>query len=325
MKLVFGEELGEECGEELGKKLGEKECTEPVYASFGVFDGVHIGHKAIIEQMLSAAKKDRRKSVVLTFHPHPQRFLRGKDFALITTLEDRVRLIKAMGVESIYIAEFDESLRRKSAFSFLEEVVEMMQIQALFVGSDYRFGFNRAAGVKELLKFAERLGVRVHVVEKVKKGGVFVSSSFIRTLLSAGRVEEASQFLGRAHFVWGTVVQGEGAGTEFGYPTANVAPKPCLLPKDGVYAVLVQIGERLHPGMANIGSCPTLKQKFCVEAHVFDFLGDLYGKRICLHFVQRIRDERRFEGAAALLTQIREDESRARKIFQEGFHEYIKR
>lgn len=295
-----------------------------VFATMGVFDGVHKGHRLIIEKMLSFARKEKRECAVLTFHPHPQEILKRAFLPLLTSLEDRIRLIKDMGVDFVYVIPFDESLSKMRGFSFLEKIVKELDIEALFVGSDHRFGVGREVGVKELLEYSKALNLRVEVIEKVKEAGFFVSSSIIRTLLLDGRVDEANQLLGRPHFLWGIVVQGEGIGATLGYPTANIEPEAILLPKDGVYAALVQIKGVLYPGMVNIGFSPTMKKKFCIEAHVFDFVQNLYGERICLHFLKRIRNEMVFENSHALSLQIKEDENKVREILQRRYHEYIK-
>jgi riboflavin kinase/FMN adenylyltransferase len=268
----------------------------------GEFDGVHVGHRAVI------AGND----TVLTFEPHPMTVLRPSAAPkLLTSLDLKSELMAALGVEELVIVPFDEDFARQSASEFIDRVlVERLGATHVSVGTNFRFG-RSAGGTTELLRADPRFQARV--VPLVEAEGAIVSSSRIRHLIFDGQVEQAADLLGRSFRVRGEVVSGDRRGRELGFPTANLVPDPGLVcPGSGVYAC--RVGN--HMAAVNVGVRPTFSdgQGLLVEAFLLDFSGDLYGRTLTVEFVARLRDERRFTGIDPLVTQMSQDVERAREL-----------
>jgi riboflavin kinase / FMN adenylyltransferase len=268
----------------------------------GEFDGVHVGHRAVI------AGND----TVLTFEPHPMAVLRpGEAPKLLTSLEMKSELIAALGVEELVILPFDEGFARQSASEFIDGVlVEQLGATHVSVGTNFRFG-RSAGGTTALLAADPRFQARV--VPLVEGDGAIVSSSRIRALVAAGQVEQAADLLGQPFRIRGEVVSGDQRGRDLGFPTANLVPGPGLVcPANGVYAC--RIGKQL--AAVNVGVRPTFGDghALLVEAFVLDFKGDLYGQTLTIEFIARLRGEERFTGADTLITQMGRDVERTREL-----------
>ncbi len=288
----------------------------PAVVAPGNYDGVHVGHRALLDAARALCAPGERVTV-LTFDPHPARVLAPlRAPALLTTIERRTELLERAGAHGVVVQRFDRAFAARSPNEFIAELL-LAQLGAtgVVVGSNFRFGKDRAGGVETL----RGAGLRVRVVDAVTREGAVVSSTRIRACLGEGDVEQAARLLGRVHDVGGEVVHGDHRGSTIGFPTANLRAEPVLLPADGVYAVVARApGGELLRGVANLGVRPTVGAGRSVEAHLFDFDGDLYGKQLRVGFVTRLRDEMKFDGIDALKAQIAKDVERAHAALAAG-------
>jgi riboflavin kinase/FMN adenylyltransferase len=289
---------------------------KPVLA-LGNFDGVHLGHQAIFQHVVARAREVAGTSMVFTFEPHPLQVLAPeKAPSLLTTYEQKIRLIAAFGMTVGLRVPFTEQFARQEPLEFVREVLwRRLSIHEVVVGHDFRFGHRRAGTVDFLQAQAEHFGYQVTVIPAIMQGDTVVSSSNIRRLLLAGHVEQAARLLGRYYAIEGPVVEGFRRGRQLGFPTANVRPINAIVPRQGVYTVRVEWEKRLYPGVANVGYNPTFgNQALSVEAHLFDVDVQLYGATVCVEFLHRIRDERKFASVAELAAQIACDAQEARTV-----------
>lgn len=294
----------------------------PAVVSIGVFDGVHLGHRAILAANLRRAREISAKATVVTFHRHPKQVLLGRAPRTLTTLEHRLEHFARAGIDHAVALDFDDGLRRMEARRFVDEVlVDKLAATSFVLGFDSKFGKDREGG-PELL---ERLGFDVEVVPEVIVDRRPVSSTAIREAVELGDLDGAARMLGRNVSVFGEVVHGDARGREIGFPTANLDLHHELHPPTGVYACLVRRalseGDGL-PAVTNIGHRPTLDDETTgaprVEVHLLDFEGDLYGEHLEVDFLRCLRGERRFSDLAALSAQIAIDVQDARATFQPG-------
>jgi riboflavin kinase/FMN adenylyltransferase len=281
--------------------------------TIGTFDGVHLGHRAIIETLVARARAMNGRSVVVTFHPHPQVVLRrkGDDVKLLTSAEERDRLLEELGVDIVIILEFTPELAATPWREFIDRFIENVGIGHIVFGHDHAFGRNREGTADALRALGREVGFEVTEVGPLDIEGDAVSSTKIRRALAVGDLETAGRYLGRRYSVTGTVVRGDGRGRTLGIPTANVAPleEAKLLPADGVYCVEMLVGEERHRGMANIGLRPTFTDATVrtLEVNLFDFDGDLYERTVSVEFVRFVRGERKFASAEEFLEQLARD------------------
>ncbi|MFO0684859.1 MAG: bifunctional riboflavin kinase/FAD synthetase [Sandaracinus sp.] len=285
----------------------------------GNHDGVHLGHQALLARARELAAPRGSEVVALTFDPHPMATVAPERAPIpLTTIARRTELLLAAGADRVAVARFDAAYAAQTAEQWIDdELSTRLGARAVVVGVDFRFGKGRGGDVEGLRAMGQRRGIEVDALGEVTLAGgdERVSSTAIRKALAAGDVAHAAALLTRPHAVDGTVVEGNKRGRTIGYPTANLAPDPVLLPSDGVYAVRVRTAEGAwHDGMANLGTRPTFAAGRSLEAHLFDFAGDLYGARVRLAFVDRIRAEKKFDGVESLVAQIREDEKTARAL-----------
>jgi len=287
----------------------------------GYFDGVHLGHRAILSRVLARARELECQPVVLTFDPHPLKVLNPQThLRLLTTPAQKVELLKSAGL-SVLVVPFTREFAAIPAQEFVRNYFgERLKAREVVVGHDYRFGFKRSGNIELLKEMGQALGFTVQVVWAVELDSVVVSSSLIRAMLRLGKLGEANRLLGRDYGVTGQVVAGKGRGAKLlGVPTANILPENDLLPASGIYAVRVaKDGEQLS-GVANIGTCPTFdnQEELTLEVHLLGFNGDLYGERLQVDFVARLREERRFPSIDDLAAQIRADIDAARRVLAE--------
>ncbi len=288
-----------------------------VAATIGVFDGVHLGHRALMDKVVERAKRLGVKSACITFSPHPEDVLRPQaEIAHLAPLEDRLELIRRSGMSEVLVIEFTPSLSRMSPEDFIDLLLSHFRLVELWIGSDFALGRDRAGGPERLAFIGTKRGFGVHQFPPVSIEGMVVSSTLIRLMLAEGRVEEAAKLLGRSYRLRGRVVAGDGRGRLLGFPTANLSLEERLcLPGNGVYAVRCGLAAAQHTGVVNIGLRPTFDSgRRLVEVHLLDFQGDLYGQELAVDFVARLRDEVRFESVDALVAQIRNDVTRSRQI-----------
>jgi len=289
--------------------------------TIGNFDGVHLGHQKIFHLLIQRARALNGESIVYTFKPHPIKVLYpDRKVPLITSYEERESLVEQVGVDALVCAPFDREFAQQSAREFVESVLhEGFRVREVLVGYDYAFGRGREGNRDLLQEMGKTLGFKVEVVSPAMLDGVAVSSSRIRTAVQGGEVALANRMLGREFTTEGTVREGHRRGKKMGFPTANLALESELTPRPGVYGVRVFLPGQDAPlgGMANLGTNPTFgDQTLSFEVNIFDFDGELYGKRLRVAFVDRLRDERRFPSPEALIDQLRRDEEMSRSIFQ---------
>lgn len=283
----------------------------------GNFDGVHLGHRAILARVCQRARELDCQPVAFTFDPHPAKVLHPEsNLRLLTTPPQKIALLEGAGV-AVVVQPFNREFAAIPARDFVREYfVRRLQVREVVVGHDYRFGYRREGTIALLKEMGQALGFSVQVVWAVEVDDAVVSSSLIRAMLKLGNVREANRLLGRTYGVTGRVVAGKGRGAKLlGVPTANLAPENDLLPASGIYAVWVTKGRERLPGVANIGTCPTFdNQDLSLEVHLMDFNGDLYGELLKVEFVSRLREERRFSSIEELAAQIRADIAQGREV-----------
>mgnify|MGYP003338035735 CR=1 FL=1 len=292
--------------------------AHPVLA-LGNFDGVHRGHRKILERVCRVASERGATPVVMTFDPHPPRVVRpDKAPPLIMTKAQKLEAIAAAGLHGAAIVRFTADLSRWDPDTFVQRVlVDWLRVADVWVGANFLFGRDRAGNFSLLRVLGARYGFRAEKIDPVRYKDFVVSSTRIRRLVTEGRVDEAGALLGHQFFLDGTVVEGAKRGRTIGFPTANLATENELLPPNGVYATTATIDGVVYASVTNIGVRPTVDQSgaLSIETHIFDLDADLYGRRARIGFVQRLRDERRFESLDALKAQIAEDSVRARMLF----------
>ncbi len=283
-------------------------------ATVGVFDGVHLGHFVVMRRVVERARELGATPAVVTFSGHPKNVLVGRAPATVTSLEHRLLLFERAGIEAALVLEFTPLLRELSAEAFARRVlVEGMGARELVLGFDSKFGKDRGGTVESLQPLAAELGFGLTEVPPMRLGERAVSSTAIREAVQLGELERAATMLGRPVSLLGTVRRGDGRGRELGFPTANLDPHHELRPPDGVYAVLVLLDGELRPAVANIGERPTFGSPgHSVEVHLLDWSGDLYDRELEVHFLELLRPEGTFAGAAELVAQIGRDVEAAR-------------
>jgi riboflavin kinase/FMN adenylyltransferase len=286
-------------------------------ATLGTFDGLHLGHQALIQETLESARRLSRPALMVSFEPMPREFLQPHaPPARLTNFRERWRLLQGSGLDALLLLRFTESLRSMSGAEFLGLLRERLGLQALVVGYDFRFGREGEASAEFLQSMAPSHGFTVHVVPPVRVSGERASSSAVRSALAVGELAGAQVLLGRRYAMRGRVVRGQQLGRELGYPTANMRLRRIRIPLGGIFAVRVHgIGDDALPGVASLGTRPTVGgAEPLLETHVFDFKGDLYGRELEIEFVARIRDELRFDDLDALVAQMHRDAREARDI-----------
>ena len=301
-----------------------EDITRPFKAAvitIGNFDGVHIGHQALFHEVIEKADAIDGTSIAMTFEPHPMRVLKKNNHPpLITLYEQKEELIKRAGIDVLICIPFTREFASLSAEAFIKDLlVAKIGMQAIIVGEDYTFGKNREGNLTVLKSYASQIGYEVVVADWIKAGQTFsdrISSTRIRELVMAGEVEPACKMLGRHYQIRGLVVKGRDRGGRLlGIPTANLNLQDELCPKTGIYAVTVDYQNRLYKGVANIGYSPTFDDnEFTVEVHLLKFNTDIYGEKIRINFIERIRDEKKFAGISELTAQINQDIETAHKI-----------
>ncbi len=290
--------------------------------SVGIFDGVHNGHREIIRQITSLSKAISGESVLITFWPHPRIVLNknSENLRFLTTIEEKKSLLRDTGIDHLIILPFTERLSQQTACEFITEIlIKKIKAKYLVLGFNNHFGKNREGNTETIKDCAEKNGIIVKQANQKLIGNDPVSSTLIRNLLWKGEILKAKKLLGYDFFVKGIIVGGKKIGRQLGFPTANITPgeKHKLIPSDGVYAVFLKISNSIYGGMLNIGIRPTLnsdKPVKTIEVNIFDFSQDIYGQEVTLIFIDRIRDEIKFENSTFLSQQLKKDKEAAIKI-----------
>jgi riboflavin kinase / FMN adenylyltransferase len=293
--------------------------SHPVLA-LGNFDGVHRGHRKILDRVRRVASERGVTSVVMTFDPHPPRVVRpDKAPPLLMTTAQKLEAIEGAGVQGTAIVRFTSELSRWDPETFVRTVlVDWLHVSEVWVGANFLFGRDRAGNFTLLRSLGARFGFNAEKIDPVRYKDFVVSSTRVRRLINEARVDEAGALLGHQYFIDGTVVRGDQRGRTIGFPTANVSSANELLPPHGVYATTARLDGVVYPSVTNIGVRPTVDQsgRLSIETHIFNLDRDLYGAPIRVGFVQRLRDERAFDSLDALKTQIQTDCDRARVLFE---------
>lgn len=301
----------------------EDKDRQPCVATIGFFDGVHRGHQFLIDEVKTEAAKAGLQSLVITFDRHPRQVLQQSyQPQLLTTLDEKLRLLSLTGIDDIYVLHFTQDMAALTAKEFMSQILhDKLQVRKLVIGYDNRFGHNRTEGFDDYVQYGRDLGIEVIQAHPFEISGVKVSSSVVRAFLNGGEVEMAKRCLGRPFMLSGTVVRGFQEGRKMGFPTANLqTAEGLLIPADGVYAVKVKVCDtgKWLPAMTNIGTRPTFHGTArTLETHIFDFDRDIYGAPMTVGFIRRIRGERMFDGEQALAEQLRKDEQEIRKILKQ--------
>jgi riboflavin kinase/FMN adenylyltransferase len=289
--------------------------------TIGTFDGVHVGHRAIMQRLVAAAKQQGLVSAVLTFFPHPRMVLqKNSDIKLINTLSEKKQLLEDIGLDYFVVEPFTHEFSRLSALEYVRDVlVTQLKAKKIIIGYDHRFGRNRNADIQDLKKYGEQFGFEVEEISAQQLDEVSVSSTKIRKALAQGDIHTANTYLGYAFTIEGVVTKGKALGRTIGYPTANLhVPQTYkLIPKNGVYVVKALVNNTLTYGITSIGTNPTVGGTAkSIETFFLDTSTDLYGKELQLQFLQHIREEATFKDLESLKQAIQKDEAFARDYIQ---------
>lgn len=289
----------------------------------GSFDGMHLAHQIVVEEVVRRAKTRKGRSVLVTFDPHPRQVLakKSEEVYLLSTVEERKRLCESLGVDLFLVIRFTYDFSRQTFREFYEHsVINGIGVSEVVEGYDHHFGRDREGSVEELLRMGKEFEFSVVVMKPVYEGTELVSSSGIRKHLEKGNVERAAALLGKPYALKGTVVRGDGRGKGLGFPTANVVPASVskMIPCNGIYLVGVTLPGRKFYGMASIGVRPTFRTdgKRTLEVNILDFVGDLYGTELELEFLNRLREEKKFDSAEELVKQMESDREESLKLVE---------
>lgn len=287
--------------------------TSGTIVTLGTFDGVHIGHRKIIERLVQNTDPTT-ESLVLTFFPHPRMVLQGdSEIKLLNTIDEKAFLLEENGLDNLVIHPFDQAFSRLTAEEFVKNIlVDIFNIKKIIIGHDHRFGRNRTANIEDLIVFGKEYNFEVEQISAQEIDEVSVSSTKIRNSLLDGNIQLANNYLGYNYFLSGTIVKGKQLGRTIGFPTANLSIKESykLIPQNGVYVVRSIINDKTVYGMMNIGFNPTVNgQHQTIEVHYFDFDEDLYGKELRISILSRIRSEQKFESVLKLKEQLAQDKT----------------
>ena len=289
-------------------------------ATSGNFDGVHLGHQAVIESLAGQGQRLGLPVVIILFEPQPREYFHPEDSPpRLSRFREKIKQLNRLPVDGVLVLHFDRQMAECSPKDFIQQVlVDGLRVKYLVVGDDFRFGKNRRGDFFALQQAGSIHGFTVEATGSVLAGGSRVSSTSIRQALAGGNMEDAALYLGRPYSIMGRVCQGAKLGRQLGFPTANIALMRKKTPLHGVFAVTMEgINGRLHSGVANVGSRPTVggRQSMQLETHLFDFDGDIYGHLVEVHFHHKLREERRFQNVSELRDQIERDANQARAYF----------
>lgn len=289
----------------------------------GTFDGVHAGHKVLVNRVIDLAEKEDARSVIVTFDPHPRDIINPGEagIKLLSSLDERSELLADLGVDEMVVIPFDRDFSLLTSEEFVRDIIwKKIGVSSFVIGYDHQFGRNREGTIETVQDLGRELGFNTHVVSKQEVGDKTVSSTAIRHAIhDEGNMELAATFLEKHYILNGTVIHGDKRGKEIGFPTANIKSQneKKVIPKNGVYAVWVRYENSYYKGMMNIGERPTFNgNSIVLEVHILDFKRDIYGKDVQLQFVKRMRDEQQFKGKKELKNQLKKDEKAIRSVLE---------
>ncbi|RZJ62137.1 MAG: bifunctional riboflavin kinase/FAD synthetase [Flavobacterium sp.] len=301
--------------------IQEFNAPKKTIVTLGTFDGVHKGHKSILDKLINSSKSSGSESVVLTFFPHPRMVLQqDADIKLLNTIDEKALLLKEYGIDNLIVHPFDQTFSRLTAEEFVRDIlVDKLNISKIIIGHDHRFGRNRTATIDDLIRFGQEYGFEVEQLSPLEVNAVSVSSTKIRIALEAGDITTANKFLGYNYFITGTVITGKQLGRTINFPTANLEIKESykLVPPNGVYAVSSVIDGETVYGMMNIGTNPTVNGTGRnIEVNYFDFDKDIYGRELSVTIHARLRDEVKFDSVDLLKQQLHNDRDASIDFFK---------
>jgi riboflavin kinase/FMN adenylyltransferase len=295
--------------------------TQPVALTIGNFDGVHLGHQALLNELKAAAKARNLKTAVVIFEPHPREFFTPDTAPTrLSSLREKLELFAGFGIDRVHVCRFNAQFAQMSAASFMNTLHDKLHAKFVLIGDDFRFGSERSGDFALIEKIGYQRGFEVHSVHSVLHDGVRISSTLIRSALAAGQIRRAHAYLGRSYSIAGRVVHGDGVGHKLGYPTANIQFKHKHPALTGVFVVEAHAaGLGVLRGVASLGIRPTLKHsaKPILEVHLFEFNQNIYGRRLRVEFLQKRRDEQKFPNIEALTQQIASDVENAKNWFEQ--------
>lgn len=289
---------------------GTKGLDKDSVIALGSFDGIHVGHKALVDLALELGEKNNMKTVIFTFDNHPLSVInRDRMPKLLTSKKVKIDNFSKMGLDYLTLVKFDQEFMKKTPEEFVKLLVEEYSCKHIVVGFNYRFGHKNLGDVELLRKLQTKYGYEVHMVKPVKLNESSVSSTLIRGLVFEGDIARANRFLGHTFVLDGKVIQGKKIGRTIGFPTLNLDyDYKCVVPKGGVYSTLVEYKGEIYKGITNVGYNPTVNgNKLSIETHVLDFDEDIYGEYFKLHFIRKIREEKKFDSIEDLKRQIEKD------------------
>ena len=304
------------------QSISKYDKQHPTAITIGTFDGVHIGHRKILEHLINNATSLNLKSTVLTFFPHPRMVLqKDADIKMLNTIEEKTKILEGLGLDQLIIHPFTQEFSRLSATEFVRDnLVNQLHTKKIIIGYDHRFGRNRNANITDLRAFGSTFNFEVEEISAQEINEVSVSSTKIRKALQEGDITTANAYLGYNYMLTGTIQKGKGLGRQIGFPTANlhIAESYKLIPKNGVYVVKSKLSGKTVYGMMNIGYNPTVagKEK-TIEINFFDFDQDLYGQELQIDILHRIRDEHKFDSVEALKKQLEKDKQTSLALISE--------
>lgn len=290
--------------------------------TIGTFDGLHLGHQNILDVLKNIAEEKNLNTTVVSFDPHPRRIVKESfDIKILTTIEEKREFLEELGVDNFYIINFTEEFSKQSSEEFVKNyIVDRFDAKHIVVGHDHKFGKDRGGDADSLLKLGDQFGFGVTSVDAVENNGEIISSTKIREALTSGDVEKANAYLGRSYSLQGEVVKGANRGRILGFPTANLhlGNQNKLIPQNGVYAVGCTLKGKQFYGVMNIGYRPTFNdtKELVPEVHIFKFNRNIYGERLKINFIKRIRPEKKFDSKDELITQIELDKQKAVEIMK---------
>ncbi len=295
--------------------------SRPVALTIGNFDGVHLGHQALLNELRAAAQARGLQAAVMIFEPHPREFFTPQAApARLSSLREKLELFATMGVDRVHVCRFDERFAQMTASDFIHALHEKLSASFVLIGDDFRFGRGRAGDFALMEKIGLQHGFTVQAMHSVTHDGVRISSTATRAALAAGQMRTAQRYLGRPYSISGRVVQGDSLGRKIGFPTANIQLKHNRPPLRGIFVVQVHAeGLGVLQGVASLGVRPTVKQdaRPVLEVHLFEFEQQIYGKHLRVEFLQKLRDEEKFPDVGALTRQIALDVEHAKKWFEQ--------
>jgi riboflavin kinase/FMN adenylyltransferase len=294
----------------------DPECRDSI-VTIGNFDGIHLGHQKILKMIERESKEAHCKSILITFDPHPQKIIHPerRPFFLLTTLDEKLKLIESFNIDVVILISFTTKFSGTTAEEFVKDILwDKLHLKKLIIGYDYAFGKNKGGNAACLRAYGEKLGFQLQEIGAVTIDEATASSTSIRLSILEGDVKRASKMLNRPYNIKGTVVKGYRRGTDIGFPTANIESEK-VIPSIGVYAIIAEVEGSSYQGVINIGYNPTFgNEELSTEVHLLDFQGDIYGKTVNILFIDRLRDEMKFESPEKLVAQIKKDITSAKEI-----------